>query len=43
MLIDGKVLAPAANSKSTDDSKGTPMPRPDLRVPGLEGGSPQPA
>jgi len=45
MLIDGKTLAPVTNPKSTDDSKGTPMLRPDgtVRLPGLEGGTPLPA
>ena len=43
MLMEGKTLAPVVNPKSTDDSKGTPMPTPPVRVPGLEGGSPAPA
>ncbi len=43
LLIEGKTLPPITTSKSTDDSKGTPILRPDLRVPGLEGGSPLPA
>jgi cell division protease FtsH len=44
-LIDGQTLRPVVNPKNTDDPKGQPMIRPDggLRVPGLEGGSPQPA
>jgi hypothetical protein len=43
-LIDGHTLPPVITSKNTDDSKGAPMVRPgDVRVPGLEGGSPQPA
>ena len=44
LLIDGQTLPPLTTSKSTDDSKGTPIPRPDnMRVPGLDGGSPLPA
>jgi cell division protease FtsH len=44
-LIDGTPLSPSSTPKSTDDSKGQPIQAPDtgIRVPGFEGGSPQPA
>jgi cell division protease FtsH len=46
-LIDGGDLQPLSDSKpkNTDDPKGQGVLHPDggLRVPGLEGGSPQPA
>jgi cell division protease FtsH len=44
-LIDGNDLPPHIRPKNTDDPKGQPVMRPDggIRVPGLEGGSPQPA
>jgi cell division protease FtsH len=44
-LIDGQPLQPLTGSKNTDDTKGHTVYRPDggVRVPGLEGGSPQPA
>jgi cell division protease FtsH len=44
-LIDGTPLPPLANPKNTDDTKGHTVYRPDggVRVPGLDGGSPQPA
>jgi cell division protease FtsH len=43
-LIDGQTLQPLTTSKNTDDTKGhTISPDGGLRVPGLQGGSPQPA
>jgi cell division protease FtsH len=43
-LIDGGTLSPSDKPKNTDDPKGKPVIRPDgMHVPGLEGGSPQPA
>jgi cell division protease FtsH len=44
-LIDGNDLPPHLQPKNTDDAKGQPVLRPDggIRVPGFEGGSPQPA
>jgi cell division protease FtsH len=42
-LIDGHTLPPLTTSKNSDDSKGHTIPGGGIRVPGLEGGSPQPA
>jgi cell division protease FtsH len=44
-LIDGAPLAPSTTPKNTDDPKGQQVLHPDggLRLPGLEGGRPQPA
>jgi cell division protease FtsH len=42
-LIDGQPLQPLTTSKSSDDTKGHTIPSGGMRVPGLEGGSPQPA
>ena len=44
-LLDGKTLSPSSSPKNTDDPKGQQVMRPDgnVRVPGLEGGSPLPA
>jgi len=44
-LIDGQPLQPLTGSKNSDDTKGHTVLRPDggVRLPGLEGGSPQPA
>jgi cell division protease FtsH len=44
-LIDGTPLSPSSTPKNTDDSKGHPIQAPDtgIRLPGFEGGSPQPA